>query len=479
MTKQYLTLLFFLVVAMTFGQQKSSNDALLRSYESTSATRTFQAGEGITAIAIQCDCDGPFKVVFGKFEMLIPKDHDATKSTFFLSLPHQEGPVTLHAPANQEHTVYLINTGKAPQLEEIETRQTNSDDCIEELTAVLQSEWRAGLPRPVYTRSYHDVNHNIVHHSAGSNSKTDYVQVVRDIYTLHTQVNGWSDIGYNYLIAQDGTIFAGRDPGNGSQDRVRGAHFCGKNTGTLGVCVLGNYEETTPTVASVEALETVLSYQLIQQEHGSFDFFTHSGQDLGTIAGHRDGCATLCPGRNLYSQLGDIKRTVGEMTDGCEPFIDLTVSVSKKSVKVAEMITLEAEGSYEGFQWILDGSFYITPSTPEEPIVQVAYEIPGFYDVGLVGISRGIADTLIMENFIKVKRDENRPVVFPNPAYRSKHIQIDLFTDIDEVILFDSKGESLIQTKSKNISIQHLNPGLYFLQVRSTNRVYKEKLVVL
>ena len=66
----------------------------------------------------------------------------------------------------------------------------------------------------------------MVHHSAGSNTNSNYTQVVRDIYLYHTQVNGcWSDIGYNYLVAQDGSIYNGRDPGALEQDDVLGRSF--------------------------------------------------------------------------------------------------------------------------------------------------------------------------------------------------------------------------------------------------------------
>ena len=88
-----------------------------------------------------------------------------------------------------------------------------------------------------------------MHHSAGSTFDTNYTAVVRSYYLLHTEVNGWDDIGYNYLIARDGSIFAGRDPQNRTgvaQDNVHGAHFCGKNDYTMGICVIGDFTSQAP-----------------------------------------------------------------------------------------------------------------------------------------------------------------------------------------------------------------------------------------
>ena len=181
----------------------------------------------------------------------------------------------------------------------------------EEPAQVDQEEWRDGLPAPTYNRSFTTTAHLIVHHSATSNNLTDYHNVVRNIYLYHTQVNGWSDIGYNYLVAPDGTIFKGRDPGPGEQDLVLGAHFCGRNSTTMGVCVLGDYRFVEPTEASIDALESLLTWKAFKDELDVLSEKNHPlNADLPIIAGHRQGCATECPGDELFSRLDEIKQTV-------------------------------------------------------------------------------------------------------------------------------------------------------------------------
>ena len=62
----------------------------------------------------------------------------------------------------------------------------------------------------------------------------------RDIKKWHTDPkptgNGWSDIGYHWVIRRDGTIEDGR-----SINKV-GAHVKGYNTGSLAICMAGGVD---------------------------------------------------------------------------------------------------------------------------------------------------------------------------------------------------------------------------------------------
>ena len=192
----------------------------------------------------------------------------------------------------------------------------------EEPALVPAAEWRAGLPPPSYSRRITSVAHVIVHHSATYNTLTNYENVVRNIYLFHTQDRGWSDIGYNYLIAQDGTIFEGRSAGSPSEenDNVQGAHFCGKNSTTMGICLLGNYNTAEPTDTAVASLVALTGWKLAKEGLDPQGERSHPANAmLPTIAGHRDGCATECPGDNLYARLGEIRTSVEDyLAAGCE-----------------------------------------------------------------------------------------------------------------------------------------------------------------
>lgn len=163
------------------------------------------------------------------------------------------------------------------------------------------------------------MEHLIVHHAATSNQLTDYTNVVRNIYLYHTQANGWSDVGYNYLIAPDGTLFAGRDPAGGAQDRVRGAHFCGQNSGTMGVCLLGDYTQAQPAAPMMLSLEHLLSWKTHKEQLEATGQGTYSANpQLPVIAGHQDGCSTACPGRHVYEKLPALRLGVQANLQACE-----------------------------------------------------------------------------------------------------------------------------------------------------------------
>jgi hypothetical protein len=172
---------------------------------------------------------------------------------------------------------------------------------------VDQRVWRDGLPDPKPNPDSTIVKHVILHHAAGSNTDTAYMDVVRNYYILHTQVNGWDDIGYNFLVAQDGTIFDGRDGQNVCQDdNVLGAHMCARNTTTMGICLLGNYHNNPvfPTDTSLESIKKLVVWKLYKEHLSALDSSVHPQAGmLGNIAGHRDGCDpgyTECPGDNYY-----------------------------------------------------------------------------------------------------------------------------------------------------------------------------------
>jgi hypothetical protein len=460
------------------GQDPVRKSGQVSSYQlvSSDSLVTLNSPNTITAIAIKSEDEGVFKLVQGERKQIIPKDPDVEDPTYFLSLEYPNTEIKLIVPAGTEFEVFLIASGEPPAFDTSRFRNSGINECNDPPPAVPQSTWREGLPEPNYTRSFHEVFHNVIHHSAGSNTNTNYTQVVRDIYLYHTEVNGWSDIGYNYLIAQDGTLYTGRDPGSGSQDNVRGAHFCGANSGTLGICLLGNYETATPTMSSRETLESLVTFQLLDQGHDPYNTYNHPLGNLGTIIGHRDGCATLCPGENVYNQLMAFKSSVETGMQDCMDPEMLTIETDTTLVKVAESVVYQALGDYDEFEWILPGAL---PRTWRGESVSATYAVPGTYDVTLIAKRGLMSDTLALAQFMKVSLMKTAPVVFPNPVVGQNKINIDFVDEIVTTALFDFHGRLVGQWDSESIFLNELQPGIYFLSIQTNTRIFKEKLVIL
>lgn len=183
---------------------------------------------------------------------------------------------------------------------------------------IEQPVWREGLSDPDYERIENKVHNIIIHHSAGSNVDTNYTGIVRNIYIYHTEIRGWSDIGYNYLVAPDGSIFKGRDPANLDQDNVMGAHFCNNNSGTMGICILGTYTDIHPTSEAITSLVALLNWKLGKDSLNPEGKYPHPlNSALPVIAGHRDGCSTECPGGFLYEMLDSLRQEVLKVFQAC------------------------------------------------------------------------------------------------------------------------------------------------------------------
>lgn len=201
-------------------------------------------------------------------------------------------------------------------------------DCEMPVGIISQSFWRQGLDAPVPGREKTKTHHCVIHHSAGGNNATDFTQLVRSYYVQHTQVNGWDDIAYNYLIAPNGDIYAGRDPEKNdiSQDNVLGAHFCSKNANTMGVCLIGDYQNTAPNDSMLGSLIELLTWKYSKDTLAPNSETKHpynSGNLLKALCGHRDGCATECPGNMAYSKLDSLRIVLVKNYNDCLPFVNL------------------------------------------------------------------------------------------------------------------------------------------------------------
>ncbi len=157
--------------------------------------------------------------------------------------------------------------------------------------------------------------HMIVHHSAGPNFSSDWAATVLSIWNFHVNTNGWCDIGYNWIIDPNGIVYEGR----GGGDEVRGAHFCATNSGTMGVCLLGNFQDAPPTPEALESLKKLLAWKSCASNLQPLGMGLHasSSKNLFVISGHRDGCNTLCPGDTFYPMLPSVRNDVHALLQAC------------------------------------------------------------------------------------------------------------------------------------------------------------------
>ncbi|EHB13107.1 Peptidoglycan recognition protein I-alpha [Heterocephalus glaber] len=131
----------------------------------------------------------------------------------------------------------------------------------------------------------------IIIHTAGvsCNVSMDCLLRLRGIQSFHMDKKDFCDIGYHFLVGQDGGVYEGL--GWYSQ----GSHTYGFNDVALGIAFMGNFVEKPPNAAALEAAQDLIQCAVVK----------------GYLApnylllGHSDVANTLSPGQALY----DIIRT--------------------------------------------------------------------------------------------------------------------------------------------------------------------------
>ena len=133
-----------------------------------------------------------------------------------------------------------------------------------------------------------DTDMIVIHHTG--NPYDDDLSA-EQIHTSHL-MQGWSGIGYHYVIRKDGTIEEGRP------EWAVGAHAQGYNWNSVGIHLCGNFEYAEPTQAQIESASYLIGYLcdkycLIPTAE--------------TVKGHRDLMPTACPGQHLYEQMQTLR----------------------------------------------------------------------------------------------------------------------------------------------------------------------------
>ena len=272
--------------------------------------------------------------------------------------------------------------------------------------------------------SYTTVTHLIVHHTAGANTASDWAAVVRSIWVLHVQGNGWNDIGYNYLIDPNGVMYEGRAGGDG----VLGAHFSGVNSGTMGVSMMGTYSTIPVTAEARNTLRDMLAWQADKWKIDPRGERLHasSGLVLRTISGHRDAnlspsatSTTECPGNGLYPALPALRAEVGKLVAGACP-VTLTAEAvcagpdgGTVTVGVTAACPLTAAGPASWVQPVLDGSTLTLKVPPNDGGQRSAWFSIGGRLLTLTQAAPGQwpAPCVAARGVVSAAADEGRPAV--------------------------------------------------------------------
>ncbi|WP_307851872.1 N-acetylmuramoyl-L-alanine amidase [Williamsia sp. CHRR-6] len=198
---------------------------------------------------------------------------------------------------------------------------------------ITRAQWGADESKRCDQPTYDPVLKGaVVHHTAGNNDYTpeQSAEIVRGIYAYHAQTLGWCDIGYNAIVDKYGQIFEGAF--GGLDKNVQGTHTGGFNRETVGVAMLGNYNDIAPTPELIRSVGSFLGWrlrlagldpkgtaQLVSQGFDTAKFGAGETSNLPMISGHRDYDNTECPGELGYAALPQIREVAAGNVTAAQP----------------------------------------------------------------------------------------------------------------------------------------------------------------
>jgi hypothetical protein len=164
---------------------------------------------------------------------------------------------------------------------------------------IARSWWTKYGPNRSKLNPMNGVNRLTVHHEGytpvwftDERSTRARMEQIRDV---HTRDRKWADIGYHYVIDRGGHLIEGRSIA------YQGAHVSNQNEHNVGVMLMGNFEQQSPSQQQLITLQSTLRYLMAKYRVPVNRVYTH--RELGR---------TACPGRNLQPRVASL-RTSGAL----------------------------------------------------------------------------------------------------------------------------------------------------------------------
>ncbi|XP_063287736.1 peptidoglycan recognition protein 1-like [Pelobates fuscus] len=152
-------------------------------------------------------------------------------------------------------------------------------------TIVSKSAW-GGKAAKCSHRLATPVTNVIIHHTKGAfcSSPATCSAQARNVQNYHMSSRGWCDIGYNFLVGEDGRVYEGRGWRN------LGAHAKSFSSVSIGISFIGSFTKRAPSASALKAAQSLIKC-------GVSKGYIKSAYIL---KGHRNVGNTDCPGDKLY-----------------------------------------------------------------------------------------------------------------------------------------------------------------------------------
>ena len=162
----------------------------------------------------------------------------------------------------------------------------------------------------------------ILHHADASSC---------DAAVIHRwhKANGWSGIGYHFVVRKNGRIERGRP------EWAVGAHASGSNSNSIGICFEGAYMKETMPDTQKNAGKALVAYL-----KGKYR--------ISKVQRHSDVCATSCPGKNFpFAEIAGA--TVGDSGAASSVHVSGQKANTSQNGNASWISRLQTECNRQGF----------------------------------------------------------------------------------------------------------------------------------
>ena len=233
---------------------------------------------------------------------------------------HQHFQVRFLAPTESGLSFASIETiavgehaGSTDQGVDLVNEHSNESALAADSFVITRSQWGA---RQRVCGNLHNPNRLTIHHTfTPNNDSISMAARVRQIQNFHIDVRGWCDVGYHFLVGQDGQVYQGR-----FENRT-GAHAAGANTNNVGISLIGDFSNVAPSEAMQRATATAID---------ALSSYYGISRTRSRIKGHREvgTTQTSCPGNETFALLNHLIALSSQLDDAVSPDADTDSDVN-------------------------------------------------------------------------------------------------------------------------------------------------------
>ncbi|KAK7110408.1 peptidoglycan-recognition protein SC2-like [Littorina saxatilis] len=152
---------------------------------------------------------------------------------------------------------------------------------------VTRAEWGARAPSRQFGNMPGTPAYVFIHHGTGPSchDKASCIHIIKGYQNYHMDTHGWPDIGYNFVVGEDGHAYEARGW------KKLGAHTVGYNDKAIAICVMGDFTSHVPNTAALHTVKQLIECG-VKNNHISQHY---------TLKGHRDVNPTSCPGTAFWN----------------------------------------------------------------------------------------------------------------------------------------------------------------------------------